>query len=106
MDYALLLVEEIKSERSDLAIGVCGSGQMMAITGNRFPFIRATVVRSLEESIGAREHGDANMLVLGADITDQSESERILEAFIETKPLEGRYAERLARLAELKFPPD
>jgi ribose 5-phosphate isomerase B len=65
MDYALQLVAEIKASRSDFAIGICGSGQMMAITANRLPFMRATLLHTAAESVPAREHGDANMLVLG-----------------------------------------
>lgn len=105
MDYAILLAKEISSGRSEFAVGICGSGQMMAITGNRYSFIRATVIRTREESIGAREHGDANMLVLGADITDEIASKQILEAFLTTEALGGRYAKRLIRLANFDFSP-
>src|SRR5882757_4855682 len=70
MDYALMLVAEIRANRSDFAIGICGSGQMMAITANRFPFVRAALLHTVEESFGARAHGDSNVLVLGADVTD------------------------------------
>ena len=101
MDYALRLVEEIKAHRSDFAIGICGSGQMMAMTANRFPFMRATLLHTAEESVPAREHGDANMLVLGADVTDEAAAEHILEAFLNTAALGDRYAERRKRLAGL-----
>lgn len=101
MDYALQLVGEIKSARSDFAIGICGSGQMMAITANRFPFVRAALLHTIEESVGAREHGDANMLVLGADVTDADAAEQILEIFLSTAALGDRYAARRDRLAKL-----
>ncbi len=100
-DYALRLVAEIKEQRSDFAIGICGSGQMMAITANRFPFIRATLLHTAEESAGARQHGDANMLVLGADTLDGATAERILGIFLSTAALDDRYAERRERLARL-----
>ncbi|MDF2900585.1 MAG: ribose-5-phosphate isomerase [Phenylobacterium sp.] len=100
MDYALRLVAEIKASRSDFAIGICGSGQMMAITANRFPFVRATLLHTAEESVPAREHGDANMLVLGADTTDEA-AEQILKAFLNTAALGDRYAARRERLAKL-----
>ncbi len=76
MDYALRLATEIKAGRSNFAIGICGSGQMMAITANRFGFIRATLLHTEAEAGPAREHGDANMLVLGADVTDAAVAER------------------------------
>jgi ribose 5-phosphate isomerase B len=101
MDYALRLAAEIKAGRSDFAIGICGSGQMMAITANRFPFMRATLLHTAEECVGAREHGDANMLVLGADITADAAAADILETFLNTAAIGDRYAERRERLAKL-----
>lgn len=101
MDYALRLVAEIKASRSEFAIGICGSGQMMAITANRFPFVRATLLHTAEESGPAREHGDANMVVLGADTTDEATAEQILKTFLNTAALGDRYAARRERLAEL-----
>lgn len=103
MDYALRVVAEIKAKRSDFAIGICGSGQMMAMTANRFPFIRATLLHSVEESVWAREHGDANMLVLGADVTDHATAEQILETFLSTTARGDRYAARRERLAKLEI---
>ena len=101
LDYALRLVSEIKEGRSDFAIGICGSGEMMAITANRFPFVRATLLHTAEESVPAREHGDANMLVLGADTVDSDTAEHILEVFLNTRALDDRYAARRERLASL-----
>jgi ribose 5-phosphate isomerase B len=101
MDYALRLVTEIKERRSDFAIGICGSGQMMAITANRFPFIRAALLHTAAESVPARAHGDANMLVLGADTIDGATAEHILKIFLETAALGERYAARRDRLAKL-----
>jgi ribose 5-phosphate isomerase B len=102
MDYALRLVTEIKASRSDFAIGICGSGQMMAITANRFPFMRATLLHTASESVHAREHGDANMLVLGADTIDgAATAEHILKIFLDTAALGDRYAARRERLAKL-----
>lgn len=101
LDYALRLVAEIKENRSDFAIGICGSGQMMAMTANRFPFMRATLLHTAAESVPAREHGDANMLVLGADTVDHATAEQILKTFLDTAAVGGRYAERRERLAKL-----
>ena len=101
MDYALRLVAEIKEDRSDFAVGICGSGQMMAITANRFPFIRATLLHTAAEAILAREHGDADMLVLGADSVDGTTAENILKTFLDTAALGDRYAARRERLAKL-----
>ncbi|MGE0047028.1 MAG: RpiB/LacA/LacB family sugar-phosphate isomerase [Hyphomonadaceae bacterium] len=81
MDFSLKAVREIKHGCADFAIGICGSGQMMAITANRFPFMRATLLHAPAEAAPAREHGDANMLALGADTIDAATAEQILETF-------------------------
>lgn len=101
MDYALRAVAEIKASRSDFAITICGSGQMMAMTANRFPFIRATLLHTATEAAWAREHGDANVLVIGADTIDATTAEQLLSTFLNTAALGDRYAARRERLAHL-----
>ena len=101
MDYALALVAEVKHGRADFAVGICGSGQMMAITANRFPFMRAALLHTASEAALAREHGDANMLAIGADTVDATTAEQLLRTFITTAALGDRYAARRARLAQL-----
>jgi ribose 5-phosphate isomerase B len=49
----------------------------------------------------AREHNDANVLALGADITPPDAALQILKVFLETQFLGGRYAERRDRLTAL-----
>jgi ribose 5-phosphate isomerase B len=101
MDYALALVAEIRRGRSDFAVGVCGSGQMIAITANRFPFIRCALLHAVDEAAPARAHGDANMLAIGADLVDPVTAQDMLAAFLTTAALGDRYAERRERLAAL-----
>src|SRR5262245_59502388 len=90
MDYALALVAEVKHGRSDFAVGICGSGQMMAITANRFPFMRAALLHTASEAALARQHGDANMLAIGADTVDVATAEQLLNTFITTEALGDR----------------
>lgn len=101
MDYALALVAEIQHGRSDFAVGICGSGQMMAITSNRFPFMRSALLHTASEAAPAREHGDANMLAIGADTVDAATAEQLLGTFLSTAALGDRYAARRERLARL-----
>jgi ribose 5-phosphate isomerase B len=99
MDHALALVAEIKHGRADFAVGICGSGQMMAITANRFPFMRSALLHTATEAAPAREHGDAN--AIGADTLDAATAEQILSTFLATAALGDRYAARRERLARL-----
>ena len=101
MDYAVALAGELGHGRSDFAVGLCGSGQMITMAANRFPFVRATLLHSLEEAAPARQHSDANFLALGADLVDAATAEAMLEVFLCTEALGERYAERRERLARL-----
>jgi len=91
MDYALALVAESGS----------GSGQMMAITSNRFPFMRSALLHTTSEAALAREHGDVNMLAIGADTIDATTAEQLLGTFLTTAASGDRYAARRERLARL-----
>ena len=53
------------------------------------------------QSTWARQHGDANMLVLGADVTDAETAELMLSTFLSTSALGDRYAARRERLVQL-----
>lgn len=101
LDYALALVAEIKHGRSDFAVGICGSGQMMAIVSNRFAFMRSALLHTASEAAPAREHGDANMLAIGADTVDAATAEQLLGTFLTTAALGDRYAQRRERLERL-----
>ncbi|MGE3770915.1 MAG: RpiB/LacA/LacB family sugar-phosphate isomerase [Bdellovibrionales bacterium] len=101
MDYALKVVKEIKEGRSDFAIAICGSGQMMAMTANRFPFIRAALVHQASEATDTRQHHDANVLALPADLLDPSTTETIVQTFLTTAPLGDRYSARREKLNKL-----
>ena len=101
LDFAKKLAESFKTDPNQFGILICGSGQAMAMTANRYRNIRAALCTSPEMARLAREHGDANVLALGADITDEATALKSLEVFLNTKHLGGRYAKRRDRLTEL-----
>src|SRR6202012_6039677 len=100
-DYAKKMVQEFTSNPNQFGILICGSGQAMAMTANRYKAIRAALCTDVNMAREAREHGDANILVLGADIISESTAMECVEMFLKTQALGGRYAERRNRLTEL-----
>ena len=78
---------------------ICGSGFGMSITANRHKGVHAVVPRSVEECRTAREHGDVNVLCIGADFTSDVESVKIVDTFLNTDSLavdeDSRYYERI-----------
>jgi ribose 5-phosphate isomerase B len=101
LDFARKLAAEFSSETGQLGILICGSGQAMAMTANRYQKLRAALCLNTELAKLAREHNDANVLALGADFVSPADALKILEVFLKTPFLGGRYAERRDRLTAL-----
>ena len=101
LDYAKKLAAEFKSNSIQFGILICGSGQAMTMTANRYQHLRAALCGSVALAKTTREHNDVNVLVLGADFTPQDEALKILQTFLDTKFLGGKYAERRDALTAL-----
>ncbi len=100
-DYARKLAEEFKFNSAQFGILICGTGQAMAMTANRYRNLRAALCTQATTARLTREHNDANVLVLGADIIGPATALDCVEAFLKTKFLGGRYAERRDKLTAL-----
>jgi ribose 5-phosphate isomerase B len=101
-DYARKVAEEVAAGNVDQGLLVCGSGNGMAITANKFPGVRAAVAWSEEIARLARQHNDANILALGARTTPQGEIPKILRAWFETAFEGGRHAQRVQKINALE----
>jgi len=101
LDYAKALAAELDSSSIQFGILICGSGQAMTMAANRYQHLRAALCGSIAAAKITREHNDANVLVLGADFTPQADAPKILQAFLDTTFLGGRYAERVDALTAL-----
>lgn len=100
-DYAKKMAEKLRVDPAARGVLICGSGQAMAMTSNRYQHVRAALCTHSVMARLAREHNDANVLVLGADIVGQAVAEDCLKTFLSTEHLGGRYAERVQKLTEL-----
>lgn len=79
----------------DQGILVCGSGIGMSIVANRFKHIRAALCFTPEMSVLARQHNNANVLVLGARVISKEIAKDCLEKFMSTRFEGGRHQRRL-----------
>ncbi len=68
-DYAAEVVEDITNKKANYGILICGTGLGMSTVTNRFEGIYAALCNSVEIAKLAREHGNANILCLGAGFT-------------------------------------
>jgi ribose 5-phosphate isomerase B len=100
-DYTIKLVADLRDYPQHFGILICGSGQASAMTANRYKHIRAALCLNSTMARLAREHNDANVLVLGAHIIGQEVALDCVDTFLSTKFLGGRYEERRDKLTEL-----
>jgi len=79
-----------------IVFGGSGNGEAMAC--NKVRGIRCALVYSAETARLARGHNDANMMSLGARLTDGKDAERFVDIFLETKFEGGRHETRVKDL--------
>jgi ribose 5-phosphate isomerase B len=97
-DYAHPLAQRISEGEADRGILMCGTGLGMSYTANRYPHVRAAVAWTPEIAALAREHNDANVLVLPARFVGEAEGKAILKAWLDTPFAGGRHARRVAKI--------
>ncbi len=98
-DYGTLAALAVTQNRAQYAVIICGSGIGISIAANRIPGARAALCTTPEMATLAREHNDANILALGARITDDTTARDCLKRFL-TTPFEGgeRHTRRIEKL--------
>jgi ribose 5-phosphate isomerase B len=97
-DYAHPLAERV--EHGDVKRGVlmCGTGLGMSYAANRHPNVRAAVAWTPEIAKLAREHNDANVLVLPARFVSDDMALEILKTWLDTPFEGGRHARRIQKI--------
>lgn len=95
-DFINPVVNEVRA--GAYGVLICGSGIGMSIGANRFEGIRAALCCDGLMAKLAREHNNANILVLGERIIGKEEAISCLEIFLNTAFLGGRHQRRVEKL--------
>ena len=97
-DYAHPLAKRVSDGENTRGVLLCGTGLGMSYTANRYPHVRAAVAWTPEIAALAREHNDANVLVLPARFVGDEEGRAILKAWLDTPFAGGRHARRVEKI--------
>jgi ribose 5-phosphate isomerase B len=92
------LAGAINSNMHFRGIIICGSGNGVAMTANKYPAIRAAVCWNTEVARFARLHNDANILSLPARMISKETAYEIVEVFLNTGFENGRHGRRIAKI--------
>ncbi|MDZ4675033.1 MAG: ribose 5-phosphate isomerase B [Gemmatimonadota bacterium] len=97
-DYAHPVAEQVSSGAARRGVLLCGTGLGMSYAANRHHGVRAAVVWTPEVARLAREHNDANILVLPARCLSEAEGIEILKTWLDTPYAGGRHDRRIAKI--------
>ena len=81
-DYASIIAKEIQSEKGDLGILICGTGNGVCMTANKFKGIRAVICWNEEIAKLAKQHNNANIICIPSRFIKVEEAIKIIESFI------------------------
>jgi ribose 5-phosphate isomerase B len=99
-DYASIIAKEIQSEKGDLGILICGTGNGVCMTANKFKRIRAVICWNEEIAKLAKQHNNANIICLPSRFIKVEEAIKIIESFILEKFEGGRHERRIKKINE------
>jgi ribose 5-phosphate isomerase B len=99
-DFAHPVAEQVEHGQAKRGVLLCGTGLGMAYAANRHHGVRAAVAWSPEIARLARQHNDANVLVLPARFVTEGEGVEILRAWLDTPFEGGRHARRIQKIEE------
>ncbi|MBP9670473.1 RpiB/LacA/LacB family sugar-phosphate isomerase [Candidatus Woesebacteria bacterium] len=105
VDPAIKVAESIEGNGgTSRGILLCGSGHGVDIVANRFPHVRAIIGFNDEVTVQAREHEDANILVLPAEWMTADEACERVRMFLSTaKADNARHERRRSRIDNLNI---
>lgn len=97
-DYGHRLAEAVEAGDVYPGIGICGSGEGINMTLNKHQGIRAALVWQPEIAHLARQHNDANVLVMPGRFIDTDTARNIIEEFFATDFEGGRHQRRIDKI--------
>ena len=92
----------VKEKRAHLAILACGTGIGMSITANKVDGIRAALCHDELSAEISRQHNDANVLCISADLTGEVLLRKIVEVWLTGNFRGGRHQRRVDKISAIE----
>jgi len=97
-DQAFPVGKAVAKEEASRGILMCGTGIGMSIAANKQTGIRAALCHDELTARLSRQHQNANILCLPADLIGEELIRRIVEVWLETSFEGGRHARRVDKI--------
>jgi ribose 5-phosphate isomerase B len=97
-DFAHKVANDVNNGTIEKGILVCGSGQGVCMTANKYQGVRAALAWTAEIAGLSREHNNANVVCLPARFIGVLEAKNVVKTFIETSFEGGRHERRVNKI--------
>lgn len=101
-DFAKAVALKVATGKADFGIILDATGIPSSITANKIKGIRAATCYNAFSAKSAREHNDANVLVLGAKSLGEETIKTILQVWFSTNFAGGRHQRRLDKITSIE----
>ena len=104
MDYADVvhpLAREIDAGNYPMGIVICGSGNGVNMTANKYLHVRSALCWQPEIAALARQHNDANVLAIPARFVSEQMALQMATIFLTTKFEGGRHSRRVEKIGKI-----
>jgi ribose 5-phosphate isomerase B len=101
-DFGVQVARRVSTGSADKGILVCGTGIGMSIVANKFPKVRAALATDVFMATMAKEHNNANILVLGGRVLQADVARQMVNAWLDTEFAGGRHQARLDKISALE----
>lgn len=98
-DYAHPAAQAIEDGKCDFGVAMCGTGNGIAMTFNKHQGIRAALCWTPEIASLARQHNNANVLVMPARFISKETAMEILHTYLDTEFEGGRHQRRIDKIS-------
>jgi ribose 5-phosphate isomerase B len=97
-DYGAKVAGAVSASEATSGILICGTGIGMSIVANKFTNVRAALVHDSFTAQMAKEHNNANVLVLGGRILSVEQGVELVKVWLDTEYEGGRHQLRLDKI--------
>jgi len=101
-DFAEKVAAAVSRGDIELGILVCGTGIGMSIVANKFPGVRAALATDEFMAQMAKEHNNANVLVLGGRVLAKDLAVKMVNVWLDSTYEAGRHQRRLDKISRLE----
>lgn len=97
-DFAHPAAKAVEEGTADFGIAMCGTGNGIQMTLNKHQGIRAALCWRPELAVLAKEHNNANFLVLPARFISLDEAKKIVDAYLNAEFEGERHQRRIDKI--------